>query len=382
MVFPILIFVFYQWSLKDSWLSILLSVFAFLLILAAMIVPSFLIFRFARTNSSHALFNNSNHISRFGCLFASYRPERYWFFTPLLVALFFRALFITVARGSPPAQLALLITVELGLVLAFFILKPAKSRPSHVFTTYLALTRFVCTALMIAFLEALQLMAIPRVVIGIVIALVWSACVLVVIGNIVWNIILAIRRRGTTSESETTSEITYAVSSNGSTIEKGLKGHGGSTSTDKHGSNVGERNGSTSDDDADSLAQVARARPVNPTPEHNIPLDPAILQPYPISPTATVSTMDSPSYLTKSSGTITVGSLLPRRWSSNISQPVTPLSSNNGHSSYRAQRASSTSSHQDGVAGTTVSRNTSLKAQQQKYEDIKEENEGSPGSST
>ncbi len=366
--FPLLIFVFYQWSLKDSWLSILLSVFSFLAILASVSVPSLFIFRFARTNSPHALFHNSNHISRFGCLFASYRQERYWFFVPLLVAFFFRALIITVARGSPPAQLALLITVELGLVLAFFILKPAKSRRSHVFTTYLAFTRFVCTAMMIAFLEALQVMAIPRVVIGIIISLVWSACVLVVIGNIVWNIILAIRRRERTSESENTSTTISPVSSNGSTIEKGLKGN--------------EHNGSNSDDDADSLAQVARARPVNPTPEHNIPLDPAILQPYPISPTATVSTMDSPSYLTKSSGTMTVGSLLPRRWSANISQPVTPLSSNNGHSSHRGQRASSTSSHYDGVTGTTVSRNTSLKAQQQRYEDIKEENEGSPGSST
>lgn len=358
MAFPLLIFIFYQWTLRDSWLSVLLSVLSFLVILVAIIVPSFYIFRFTRQNSPYALFHHSNLISRYNLLFASYRQERYWFFAPMLAALFFRAFFIAIAQGSPPAQLALLIFIELSLVLAFFLLKPAKSRLTHVFTIYLAFTRLVCTAMMIAFLETLQVMAIPRVVIGVIIALIWSVCVLIVIGSIVWNIFLAISRRGRLNETEVS-----PVSSESSTIERGLKG--GSTSSplsEKNGSNAGDTSRSNLDDDTNSIDRLACTRPLNPTPEQNIPLDPTVLDPYPISPTATtVSTVNSPSHLTKSSGTMTVGSLLPRRWSANISQPASPLSSNHGHLNYRNQKALSTSSsHYDGIAGTTLSRNNVL----------------------
>ena len=268
-------------------------------------------------------------------------------------------------------------------MLSYFILRPAKSKGSHVFTTYLAVTRFVCTTLMIAFLQPLQVMPIPRVVIGVVIAVIWSICVLMTIGNIIWNMALGIRswRRGDDTSSPVTSK--------GSMLEKGTHGSGRPSGLDERtasrGSTSTRSNGTDVRADSASIVQVSHDRPFNPTPEQNIPLDPTILQPYPISPTGTtISTIDPPSVYSKSSGTMTVGSLLPSRWS--IS-PTSPLTSSLGHASSQGQRNSLASSlmpppltPSDGGHSRigTLSRNASLRLQQQqRYEDIQEENEGS-----
>jgi hypothetical protein len=269
------------------------------------------------------------------------------------------------------------------LVASHLVLKPAKTKGGDVFTTYLAITRLVCTALMIAFLQKLQVKAIPRVIIGIVIALAWSVAVLVTIGNFIWNAIAGIsahiskpraneRGRGPSADMK-------RGGSTGSILEKGESG----SSSSGRGSDSMSQGLSTNE-----IEEVARGRPANPTPENNIPFDPSNYAPYPISPAPTVTTMDPPSVYSRDSGTLSVGSLLPRRWSFSFSQPGSPAGSSFGH-----QRNSLTpsplpsSSPSDGGSlsiHAAVSRNTSLRMQQHqpRHEDIQEEEVGLPSSTT
>ncbi|KAF9528560.1 hypothetical protein CPB83DRAFT_854369 [Crepidotus variabilis] len=391
--FPLLIFIFYQWTLKDSWLSIFLSVITFLVIAASIAYPSFRVLAYARKENPEELYNRDSRIrNRFRPLFSQYRSERYWFFAPVFGGLFLRAIFIAFAKGSGPAQIALLVAIELGLVIAHIALKPINPKGAHIFTSYLAVTRLVATGLLIAFIEAILVKPIPRVVIGIIIAIIWSVAALFTIGNIVWNIVLCALQRGNGREVGLSSQ-----SSNGSMLEKGSKTPSQlekSPSMEEPAVIPATRSNSHLDIDGPEVdtaseGRISRGRPVNPTPEHmhSVVLEPGILQPYPISPTgSTVSTMeDIPSiYSRPSSGTMTVGSLLPRRWSISMSQPGTPMSlSSQGHSSGGGYQASvsappteSTSGH-----GSNVSRNTSLRIGQllqQRYEDIEEELESSP----
>ncbi|CAA7261772.1 unnamed protein product [Cyclocybe aegerita] len=381
-LFPLLIFIFYQWTLDDSWLSILLSVLTFLAISSLIIYPSYVTLRFARQESPFALYNkDSQQLARYGPLYAQYRVERYYFFLPLLAAFFLRALFIAFAKGSTEAQLSLMIIVEFGLVAAHFVLKPAHTKGGDVFTSYLAITRFVCTVLMIAFIQRLEVKAIPRVVIGIIVAIAWSFSVLVVIGNIVWNLgLVFLRRRVRRDRNDSSSTLGSPARSDGSMLEKGIRGnHNGSTKSghdEKNDPSVSYVN--AADDASDAIDEVARSRPINPTPEHNILLDPYILTPYPISPTgSTVTTMDPPSVYTRDSGTLTVGSLLPRRWSFSLSQPGSPGSSSLGHQQQRGSLTSSLppSTPSDASHSAGVSRNTSVRVQHhlQTHEDIQEE---------
>ncbi|TFK44263.1 hypothetical protein BDQ12DRAFT_672671 [Crucibulum laeve] len=314
---PLLIFIFYQWTLKDSWLSIFLSVITFIAILSLILYPTFLTMRLARRSTQYELYSATEpHLASYGPLYAQYRVPRYYFFLPLLVATFLRALFITVAKKSGLVQLILLLIVEVALVTSHFILRPYKTKGGDVFSTFLAIVRLVCTGMMIAFVQRLEVKAIPRVVIGIIIAIIFSVSVIVVIINLVLHAgVQRLWRKKSAVGSGSGSSASILDSPHGSRsmLEKGIKEESNQSRPDMS--------------PASSWERVTR-RPVNPTPEQNIPLDSHILEPYPISPTgSTVTTMEPPSMYSRDSGTLTVGSLLPRRWSFSFSQPTSPTGS-------------------------------------------------------
>lgn len=315
---PLLIFIFYQWTLKDSWLSILLSVITLLAVVGLIAYPVFLTLRRARHDSAYGLYTPGEaHINSYGVLYARYRPQRYYFFLIFLVATILRALFIAFARYVAEVQIALLLVVELGLVAAHLALKPFKNKGGDVFSTFLAIIRLVCTGMMIAFLESLQVKAIPRVVIGIVIAIIFSVSVLIVIFNLaVHSGLLLLWRRARSPR-----PFDSPRGSAGAILEKGMPESGS-----RHESSDRSRT------DLESWDAYPGGRPTNPTPEQSLPLDNELLQPFPISPTATtITTMEPPSIYSRESGTMTLGSLLPRRWSFSLSPPTSPAGSSVAH---------------------------------------------------
>lgn len=200
-----------------------------------------------------------------------------------------------------------MVIIEGAVVASLFIFRPYKNRGGDVFSTFLAIVRLVCAGLMISFIERLNVAPIPRVAIGLVIAVIFSVAVIVTAINLVLHSgIQRLWKCHSYNPSNTS----------GSTDESMLEK--GNLST----SNSSERIG----------------RPINPTPEQSLPPDSHFLQPYPVSSTETV---EHPSVYTRDSGTITVGSLLPRRWSfsplnspTNSSQAHEP-SSYNSHSTNR-----------------------------------------------
>jgi hypothetical protein len=217
------------------------------------------------------------------------------FSLPCLLAVVLRSFFIAFAKKSGAAQLALMIVVEIGLVVSHFVLKPSWSRPSHVLSAYLATTRFVCTIMMIAFVEAIKVMAIPRVVIGIVIALIWSVSVLVVTANIVWNIILSIRRR-----SKSVIIPDSVIPSEPSIVEKG---NGGSESSrEKSRSVSGESMTSFGHHVDGETHPTSHSLSNDSKPDYNIPSD------------STVTTVPDPVTPSQSSGPLASGNEPPTKW--------------------------------------------------------------------
>lgn len=284
---PVTIFALYQWTLKDSWLSILLSVILLVAVVGYLLYTIFLVVRLAHRSTPYALYTQPDHLASHGPLYALYRSERFYAMTPLILAIFVKALFISFAQANGEVQVIAMLIIECTLLVSSLFLRPHKSRGADVFATYLAITRVVCTGLMIAFMESLNLGAIPRVVIGIVMAVIISIAVIVMFVNALVN--LGLLRLIPARYRQHRHEIP-----DGSVLEKG--------------------------------ADDTHWRPRNPTPQRNIPLDPDVNQPYPDSPSQTLT--DGHSLYTDESGSTTVGSLLPRRWSLQISQPGTHSRSN------------------------------------------------------
>lgn len=366
--FPLLTFIFYQWTLKDSWLSTFLSVLTLLAIIALVGYPAFHILRVARRESPSSLYAlNELHLSRNGPLYAQYRPPRYFFFLTLLTAYFIRAILIGFAQASGDAQLALMIVLEFSLVVAHLILKPFNTKGGNIFSTYLAVSRFVCTALMIAFIQSLNVAAIPRVVIGIIIAVILSVSIIVVVLNLVLHTVGGLLRRKSgnlTSSSGSTDGSQGLVSEkgNGESITTYLETPTSPDEVSSDDSLDHHLNGSLTD-------EAGRERPVNPTPYQSPIRD---SYPYIISPTATVTTsMDPPSLYSRDSRTITVGSLLPRRWSFSLSQPSSPVGSSMGHTSLAPSPIPTPSPSENGAFSTNASLGHHIPRYQ--HDDIQEE---------
>ncbi|KAF8160667.1 hypothetical protein B0H34DRAFT_672814 [Crassisporium funariophilum] len=387
--FPLLIFIFYQWTLKDSWLSIFISVLTLLAIMALVGYPAFQTLRLSGRETPVALYApHKPQINQNGPLYAQYRSTRYYFFLPLLAAFFLRAILIAFVKTSSEAQLALMIVIESGLVAAHIVLKPFKTKGGQVFSTYLAITRLVCTGLMIAFLEKLSVKAIPRVVIGIIIALAFSISVVVVVINMILHTGLErLWSRNKAGHGSSSPSLESPLGSEGSMLEKGMKSSTKSEIEVPRSRRVGDSGVSLPYPDDGYVEEIGRERPVNPTPDQNIHLDPYMNTPYPISPTGTtVTTMDPPSMYSRDSGTITVGSLLPRRWSFSFSQPSSPVGSSLGHQQEQRHRGSLTPSPMPSASASPsengyLSRNASLRAHQQMHQhqhhDIQEEKSSS-----
>ncbi|EAU91109.2 integral to membrane protein [Coprinopsis cinerea okayama7 len=220
---PLLLFIFYQWTLKDSWATVLLSVLCFLAIGALVGYPTFLVVRLVRQNDQFALYTPGNScLAANGPLYSQYRPPRSYFFAPLLAATVLRSIIVAFAKYTAQAQVGLLIATEVILVGLHCWLRPYQSRGGDIFSTYLAIVRLVTSGLLIAFLQPLEVKPIPRVVIGIVIAVIFSVAVVITLTSFILNLGLQrlwSKRTSTGSSSSTGSDDS---ASQGSMLEKGV----------------------------------------------------------------------------------------------------------------------------------------------------------------
>lgn len=312
---PLLIFSLYQWTLKDSWLTIILAVITFLILLVLLFYPPYLIIKFVRgSQEPHELYSHTppTYLTSLGPLYAQLRPERYYVLLLYLVIPFLKAIFISLASSSGFAQVILLVITEfiaLGLQIT---LRPHQTRGGNILNTYLGVTRLVCTGLLIAFVEHVAVEAIPRTVIGAIAAVIWSvAVVILILDLVVFHMLLPIWQVATGRFNPKPLRNTPQASE-ASMLEKAEQ-----KSEDDHVHAT--PNGITP---AHSWDRITGRRASNPTPNHSVPFDVHLARPYPVSPTESVSTNQTselPSVYSVrdsvTSGTITVGSLLPRRWS-------------------------------------------------------------------
>ncbi|KAI6140100.1 hypothetical protein BKA82DRAFT_4215611 [Pisolithus tinctorius] len=287
---PVTIFAMYQWTLADSWLSILLSVLVLSLVGGYLSYCLFLTVRLAVRGTSSTLYADPKFLTSGAPLFALYRPERYYAALPLLVATLLKAILTAFAHANGEVQIIFILVVEVGVLVTLVVLRPHKTRGADILAAYLAITRVVCTGLLVSFVEAIGLGAIPRVIIGIVAAVFISVAVIVMFINILVNLAAPYFRRHR-----------ITTSTDFSALEKGRPGD--------------EETG----------------RPVNPTPERMVPLDPGVNQPYPDSSSQT-SMEEDPSVYTQESGSTTLGSLIPRQSSLRPSQQSHSRNSSMSHS--------------------------------------------------
>lgn len=305
-VIPILVFTFYQWTLKDSWLSDLLSVFTLIAIMAFVLPAFYLTLRphlprvLART--ANATVPASISLSP---LTAPFLSERIYYLIPLLLSVVVKALVTAFGHAHGFAQSIIITVIDGFLLLSLCVLKPHRTRHADVLHGYLAIVRFVCSGLLIAFAESIQLMAIPRTAIGIVVAVIFAIAVIVMFFNILvnmglWKLVKFVvccgrrsRRTGDHSLSSNPNDSDSAI----------LEKVNGEHDPEKQGHDANTTPGSS---------QFHLIRPGNPTP-------PATDVGSHHTPTSAGS--HYPSIVSTNTASTTLGDPLPRRWSFQHSRP-------------------------------------------------------------
>ncbi|KAF8274400.1 hypothetical protein EI94DRAFT_1775795 [Lactarius quietus] len=288
--FPLVTFALYQWTLKDSWLSILISVITFLVVLGIVGCAALRVLLFGRRSSPWLL---SEDLPAHAPLYGQYRIPRFYFLALPLLATFIRSILIAAAKNKGTLQIVGVVCIELFLLLSHVVLKPGKTRRSDVLSIYLAVTRFVTAGLLIAFIVPINLPPIPRVVIGLVVLVLFSIAVVVMFFNTLWNLGLqhlwvrrsfsVLRSRGTASQGS---------------VEK----------------------------DADKELEKGNAsvtsRPLNPTPTHGGPtVDPAMNAPEALSEVTPTTTYAEPSSAHSTDTTASYGVQVQSRWRSSFLMP-------------------------------------------------------------
>ena len=310
---PVFSFTFYQWTLKDSWLAVLLSVLLLLALLTLIVPPIMLILRptlFSRFIHREIDPPHSQSLVPFT---SPLRRERLFFAALTFVAVLVKTLVIGFGQAHGMVQTIIILITEFFLFGLIIVLKPYRTRGADWLAGFTAFVRMVCTGLMIAFAESLDLDAIPRVVIGIVAAVLWSVVVVIMFFNILVNIGLwrfvrrAIPWRRRSVPSDATS-LSSQNRSNGS-VEDGKK-------------QVSEKDISIT-----PTPSTYYRRPSNPAPTHTPTTVSAV------SPSTTLSHFSDPPSEFSRATTSTLGETLPHRWSFHHSPP--PSSSFHSHSHSR-----------------------------------------------
>ncbi|CDO76011.1 hypothetical protein BN946_scf184665.g3 [Trametes cinnabarina] len=309
---PVLVFTFYQWTLKDSWLSVLLSVIL-LLVLMGIILPA--AFFAVRSSLPTARGSHAKAPPSVAPFTAPYRENRVYYVIPLLLVMLVKALVTAFAHAHGIVQAVFFVVLEVLLLLCLIVLKPYPARRTDILMGYLCITRMVCSGLMIAFAETLAVHPIPRVAIGAITAVIFSvACVVLFLNLLVnmglWRLFKYVvccgrrgRRPGDTELASTPSDSSIAE-----------KGGDGSRYSPEHE----KKDGATV---TTTPSQYYHVRPENPSP----PSTSLSLTPM----SATSST--------------TLGETLPRRWSFQYSAPPS-ATTESPHSPMQTQRTSVASS--------------------------------------
>lgn len=186
-LYPILIFGFFQWTLKDSWLADFLAAISIISIGTALLYPAIKTILISRRESPQALFTVPVYVRILGAFSVPFRWQRYYFFMIPLIAAPLKSAFISFAKTSGLAQVIGLLIIEVITFVLTCALKPYRSRGGDILGIYLALTRLATAALMIPFVESLHIKPIPRVAIGVVVMVIFSISIIILTINLILN---------------------------------------------------------------------------------------------------------------------------------------------------------------------------------------------------
>ncbi|KIO32301.1 hypothetical protein M407DRAFT_4654 [Tulasnella calospora MUT 4182] len=158
---PIFVLVLFQWTLGDSWLAVLLSVFTIVALFACLAYSSYLLVKVYR---HHAWSKTTEPLPYPLLPYTEPWATHRWFATIALLVpiLILKSAFTSFAKSSGFVQVIAFIIMD-GFTLALiFVFKPGKSKSSDVLEAFIAFVRLVTSCCLVTFVETVKVKPIPR----------------------------------------------------------------------------------------------------------------------------------------------------------------------------------------------------------------------------
>ena len=179
MILPLTAHAWYQWTLGDTWLPVLLSVLLGILVWMSLMYVGVSAYGAHRVS---ILFKNPT-FTALGTLYESYRSSQ-WFFllSPFMPGIFIKSLFIAFAQVSGLAWIIGLLVVEAFTLGAWCICRPHLTQDADALSILLCIFRLMSLGLLIAFVTEVGIKPIPRVLIGLIIGITSIRMLLLIFG--------------------------------------------------------------------------------------------------------------------------------------------------------------------------------------------------------
>ncbi|KAK3899840.1 hypothetical protein C8A05DRAFT_36538 [Staphylotrichum tortipilum] len=168
----------WEFTQKDSPGAIVLAVFFFFGILAALVYAAYRVIRIARRsvslhrNPAYSLYSDAHALNKWGFLYVQFRASAYYFIVPVLIYTLVKSMFIAFAQKAGTVQAVALIVIEAAALIAASVLRPWMDKSTNSFNIAICAMNFINAIFLFVFTDVFGL---PRLVIGVVGVVLWIA---------------------------------------------------------------------------------------------------------------------------------------------------------------------------------------------------------------
>lgn len=188
----------WELTVRDSAAEVVLAIFYFLAMSAALFWAALKVIRIAKRsvslhkNPAYILYSDPTALNKWGFLYVQYRATAYYFIFPQLAYILIKALFVALGQGAPVAQSVGLLIVEAIWLITVSIMRPWMDKKTNSFNIAIAAVNFINTIFLLIFTDVFNQPGLVSGLCGIIFVLLNAVFALVLLIMVLISSIYAI----------------------------------------------------------------------------------------------------------------------------------------------------------------------------------------------
>ena len=177
----------WELTVRDSAAEVVLALFYFVAMTAALFWAAFKVLRLAKRSVAlhkspgYILYSDPTALNKWGFLYVQYRASAYYWIFPLLLYILLKAVFIAFAQGAGVAQAIGLLVIEAAWLIGVSILRPWMDKKTNSFNIAIAAINFLNAIFLLIFSNIFNQPGLVSGIVGVAFALINAVFALVLL---------------------------------------------------------------------------------------------------------------------------------------------------------------------------------------------------------